>query len=59
MHNMTFEQRIALQMGELILEVKRLETLRDQMADRISELAKQKESDKTDPSHRAANPPQT
>ena len=43
MKNLTFEQRIALQLGELILEVKRLETIRDQMADQISKLAGEKQ----------------
>jgi hypothetical protein len=44
MKNLTFEQRIALQLGELILEIKRLETLHDQMSDEISKLAQDKTS---------------
>lgn len=42
MKNLSFEQRIALQLGELIMEVKRLETVRDQMAEQISKLAHEK-----------------
>jgi hypothetical protein len=57
MKNLNFEQRIALQMGELILEVKRLETLRDQMSDQISKLAQEKTSGEIQSSSEPPNSP--
>ena len=42
MNNLTYEQRIALQMGELVLEVRRLEAIQEQMAKRIFELEEEK-----------------
>lgn len=59
MKTLTFEQRVALQMGELILEVKRLETIRDQMADQLSKLAQEKTGGEIQPTRESSNPPQT
>jgi hypothetical protein len=47
MNPLSFEQRISLQMGDLIMEVKRLETIRDKMAEQMEAMAKQQEN-KTD-----------
>lgn len=58
MKTLTFEQRIALQMGELILEVKRLETIRDQMADQISKLVQEKSGGEIQPTREISNTPQ-
>jgi phage host-nuclease inhibitor protein Gam len=47
MNPLSFEQRISLQMGDLIMEVKRLETIRDKMAEQLEAMAKQQKN-KTD-----------
>jgi hypothetical protein len=57
MKELSFEQRIALQMGELILEVKRLETIRDQMADQLSKLGSENSKGKFQSPHEISNPP--
>jgi len=57
MKTLSFEQRIALQMGELILEVKRLETIRDQMADHLAKLGQEKAAEKIHPTHEVPDPP--
>lgn len=41
MNTLTFEQRVALSLGELMMEVRKLETIRDQLA---AENAKLKET---------------
>lgn len=56
MKQLTYEQRVALQIGELVLEVRRLEVERDRLADEVRKALESRHGEyKHDPAYDQAN----